>query len=151
MSANINLINSVIAAKSDIAEVSVCMHGSLNDSYIYLHKGTKVRKMHTSRRDTFRSINAEPVAKIQNRELKINPDYNYIKRGTQNLQLNTNIEDKVGLIKSFPGISEEYIEYHIDNGYKGIVIEGTGLGHVPNNLIDSLSYFFTRNRKRLAV
>ena len=135
--ANINLINSVIAAKSDIAEVSVCMHGSLNDSYTYLHKGTKVRKMHTSRRDTFRSINAEPVAKIQNRELKINPDYNYIKRGTQNLQLNTNIEDKVGLIKSFPGISEEYIEYHIDNGYKGIVIEGTGLGHVPNNLIDS--------------
>ena len=136
--ANINLIDSVVAAKSDIAEVCVCMHGSLNDEYTYLHKGTKVRKMHTSRRDTFRSINAQPIAKIQNRKVNINPDYDYVKRGSQELELNTSIEDKVGFVKSFPGISNEYIEYHIDKGYKGLVIEGTGLGHVPNDLIDSL-------------
>ena len=135
--ANINLIDSVIAAKSDIAEVCVCMHGSLNDEYTYLHKGTKVRKMHTSRRDTFRSINAQPIAKIENNKLNINPEYSYTKRGAQELELNKDIEDKVGFIKSFPGISEDYIEYHIDKGYKGLVIEGTGLGHVPNNLIDS--------------
>ena len=135
--ANINLSDSVIAAKSDIAEVCVCMHGSLNDQYTYLHKGTKVRKMHTSRRDTFRSINAQPIAKIENKKVNINQNYTYTKRGTQELELNANIEEKVGFIKSFPGISEEFIEYHIDKGYKGIVIEGTGLGHVPNNLIDS--------------
>ena len=135
--ANINLIDSVVAAKSDIAEVCVCMHGSLNDEYTYLHKGTKVRKMHTSRRDTFRSINAQPVAKIENKKVSVNPEYSYTKRGSQELELNNNVEDKVGLIKSFPGISEEYVEYHIDKGYKGLVIEGTGLGHVPNDLIDS--------------
>ena len=135
--ANINLIDSVIAAKSDIAEVCVCMHGSLNDKYAYLHKGTKVRKMHTSRRDTFRSINAQPIAKIEDKKVNINPEYAYAKRGENELELNTSFEEKVGLIKSFPGISEEYIEYHIDKGYKGLVIEGTGLGHVPNNLIDS--------------
>ena len=133
--ANINLIDSVIAAKSDIAEVCVCMHGSLNDEFTYLHKGTKVRKMHTSRRDTFRSINAQPIAKIENKQIKINT--NYTKRGFNKLEVNANVEDKVGLIKSFPGISEEFIEYHIDKGYKGLVIEGTGLGHVPNNLINS--------------
>ena len=135
--ANINLIDSVVAAKSDIAEVCVCMHGSLNDEYTYLHKGTKVRKMHTSRRDTFRSINAQPIAKIQNRKVSVNPDYDYAKRGENELELNASIEDRVGFIKSFPGISSEYIEYHIDKGYKGLVIEGTGLGHVPNDLIDS--------------
>ena len=135
--ANINLIDSVIAAKSDIAEVSVCMHGSLNDSYTYLHKGTKVRKMHTSRRDTFRSINASPIAKIQNKKLTPTPDYAYTRRGENELKLNSDIEEKVGFIKSFPGINEEFIEYHIDKGYKGLVIEGTGLGHVPDNLIDS--------------
>ena len=135
--ANINLIDSVIAAKSDIAEVCVCMHGSLNDEFTYLHKGTKVRKMHTSRRDTFRSINAQPIAKIENKKINILCDSNYRKRGEIDLEVNTNIEEKVGFIKSFPGISEEYIEYHIDKGYKGLVIEGTGLGHVPNNLIDS--------------
>ena len=137
--ANINLIDSVIAAKSDIAEVCVCMHGSLNDQYTYLHKGTKVRKMHTSRRDTFRSINAQPIAKIENKKVNINPEYNYIKRGENELELNATIEDKVGFIKSFPGISSDYIEYHIDKGYKGLVIEGTGLGHVPNDLIDSFT------------
>lgn len=135
--ANINLIDSVVAAKGDIAEVCVCMHGSLNDQYTYLHRGTKVRKMHTSRRDTFRSINAQPIAKIENRKVNINSDYAYTKRGSNDLKLNTSIEEKVGFIKSFPGISEEYVEYHIDKGYKGLVIEGTGLGHVPNNLIDS--------------
>jgi glutamyl-tRNA(Gln) amidotransferase subunit D len=135
--ANINLIDSVIGAKSDIAEVCVCMHGSLNDEYTYLHKGTKVRKMHTSRRDTFRSINAQPIARIQNRKVKVNPDYSYTRRGENELELNTSIEDKVGFIKSFPGISQDYIEYHIDKGYKGLVIEGTGLGHVPNDLVDS--------------
>ncbi|WP_458403194.1 Glu-tRNA(Gln) amidotransferase subunit GatD [Methanobrevibacter sp.] len=135
--ANINLIDSVIAAKSDIAEVCVCMHGSLNDRYTYLHKGTKVRKMHTSRRDTFRSINAQPIAKIENKKVSINPEYAYTRRGADELELNTAFEEKVGLVKSFPGISPDFIEYHIDKGYKGLVIEGTGLGHVPNDLIDS--------------
>lgn len=136
--AHINLVNSVIAAKSDLAEVSVCMHGSTNDDYCYLHKGTKVRKMHTSRRDTFRSIDYEPIAKLENGEITINPAHNYIKRNEKELKLNDSIEEKVGLIKIFPGISEEFIEYHIDKGYKGLVIEGTGLGHIPDNLIDSL-------------
>ncbi|MCF0226203.1 MAG: Glu-tRNA(Gln) amidotransferase subunit GatD [Methanobrevibacter sp.] len=137
--AHMNLISSVIAAKSDIAEVSVCMHGSLNDTYTYLHKGTKVRKMHTSRRDTFRSINYEPIAKIENDILEVNPNHNYIKRDEKELKVNSSIEEKVGFIKSFPGISNEYIEYHIDKGYKGLVIEGTGLGHVPDNLLSSLT------------
>ena len=124
--ANINLIDSVVAAKSDIAEVSVCMHGSLNDSYTYLHKGTKVRKMHTSRRDTFRSIN-------------------YAKRNENELEVNSAVEEKVGLIKSFPGICEELIDYHIDKGYKGLVIEGTGLGHVPDKLIAPLARAHNEN------
>lgn len=136
--AHMNLIDSVIAAKSELAEVSVCMHGSLNDTYTYLHKGTKVRKMHTSRRDTFRSINYEPIAKIENNSIDINPYHNYTKRNEKELKLNNEIEEKVGFIKSFPGISEEFIDYHIDKGYKGLIIEGTGLGHVPDNLIDSL-------------
>ena len=108
--ANINLIDSVIASKSDIAEVCVCMHGSLNDEFTYLHNGCKVRKMHTSRRDTFRSINSQPIARIENSEIKFNPDYSYTKRGVNELELNSDIEEKVGFIKSFPGISEEFVK-----------------------------------------
>ena len=133
----INLYNSVIAAKSDIAEVMVCMHDGLDDTVCSLHNGTKVRKMHTSRRDTFRSINCEPIAYLTHGNLEINAK-SYVKRGSEELSLESEVEKKTCLIKSFPGITSEIIDYHIDSGFKGIVLEGTGLGHVPENLISSL-------------
>jgi len=135
----LNLISSVTAAKSDIAEVLVCMHGTENDSYCYLHRGTKVRKMHTSRRDTFRSINAQPLAQIENGKLKLlNQNIGFKKRGEADLRIHENIEPNVALIKSYPGIESDLIDYHIDKGYRGIVIEGTGLGHTPEEVIPSI-------------
>jgi len=135
----LNLICSVTAAKSNIAEVMVCMHGTENDSFCYLHRGTRVRKMHTSRRDTFRSVNALPLARIENGSLKIlNKDTRYKKRGESDLKIHENIEPNVALIKSYPGIKSDLIDYHIDKGYKGIVIEGTGLGHTPEEVIPAI-------------
>jgi glutamyl-tRNA(Gln) amidotransferase subunit D len=137
--AYMNLISSVVAAKSDIAEVSLCMHAEEDDSFCYLHRGTKVRKMHTTRRDTFRSINSLPLAKIQKSKLKLVDKYMvYNKRSTESLILEDEIEEKVAFIKSYPGIQAELIDYHIDKGYKGMVLEGTGLGHCPEGLIPSL-------------
>ena len=133
----LNIYNSCGAALSDIAEVTVCMHNSLNDGDCALHKGTKVRKMHTSRRDTFRSIDSEPIALLRDGKVK-SINLPYTKRGENELELNTSIESKVALIKSFPGISSDIIDYHIDKGYKGLLIEGTGLGHVPDYMVDTL-------------
>jgi glutamyl-tRNA(Gln) amidotransferase subunit D len=137
--AYMNLISSVVAAKSDIAEVSLCMHAEEDDSFCYLHRGTKVRKMHTTRRDTFRSINSLPLAKIQKSKLKlVDKAMVYNKRSTESLIIEDEIEEKVAFIKSYPGIQAELIDYHIDKGYKGMVLEGTGLGHCPEELIPSL-------------
>ena len=133
----LNIYNSVGAALSDIAEVTVCMHNSLNDGDCALHKGTKVRKMHTSRRDTFRSIDCEPIALLRDGKVK-SINLPYTRRGENELELNTSVESRVALIKSFPGINSEIIDYHIDKGYKGLLIEGTGLGHVPDYMVDSL-------------
>lgn len=134
-----NLISAVVAAKSDIAEVSLCMHAEEDDSYSYLHRGTKVRKMHTTRRDTFRSINALPLAKIKKSQLKlVDKDAVYNKRSEDPLIIQDEIEEKVGFIKSYPGIQPDIIDYYIDKGYKGIVLEGTGLGHCPEGLIPPL-------------
>jgi glutamyl-tRNA(Gln) amidotransferase subunit D len=80
----LNLMASVTAAKSDIAEVLVCMHSNMNDDYTYLHRGTKVRKMHTSRRDTFRSVNTKPLAKIENGNLEILDETMDYSRRSQN-------------------------------------------------------------------
>jgi glutamyl-tRNA(Gln) amidotransferase subunit D len=134
-----NLISSVVAAKSDIAEVTVCMHAEEDDSYCYLHRGTKVRKMHTTRRDTFRTINGLPIAKIEKERLKLlDANLKYNKRSNNNVQLRDELEEKVAYIKSYPGIRSDIIDYYIDNKYKGIMLEGTGLGHCPENLIPSL-------------
>lgn len=134
----LNLMNSVAAAKSDIAGVTVCMYSNLNDSECYLHNGTKVRKMHTSRRDTFRSINAIPIATLENGNIKFIHNHNHIKRGDVKLDINDKMEKKVGFVKSFPGLTAEFIDYLIDSSYKGILIEGTGLGHVGDHLIEPL-------------
>ncbi|MEA4957405.1 hypothetical protein SDC9_08513 [bioreactor metagenome] len=147
--AYLNLFNSVGAAKSDIADVTVCMHEGLDDNYCNLHKGTKVRKMHTSRRDTFRSINSEPIARLKDSKIvKINSNITYNKRNSKELNLMDDLESKTAIIKSFPGIQSEIIDYHIDKGYKGMVIEGTGLGHTPDYMIDSIK---RANEENIAV
>jgi glutamyl-tRNA(Gln) amidotransferase subunit D len=134
-----NIISSVVAAKSDIAEVTLCMHAEEDDSYCYLHRGTKVRKMHTTRRDTFRSINSLPLAKIKKGELKLTDKKTvYKKRSNNGVHLHDDLEEKVAFIKSYPGIEADVVDYHLDKGFKGMVLEGTGLGHCPENLLPAL-------------
>jgi glutamyl-tRNA(Gln) amidotransferase subunit D len=137
--ATLNLLNSVTAAKSNLAEIMVCMHATENDSFCLLHQGTKVRKMHSSRRDAFRSINVSPIAKVQNGNISIlDKDVEYKRRHEGEVKLQDSLEPNVAYIKSYPGISGDLIDFHIDKGYKGIIIEGTGLGHCPENIIPSL-------------
>jgi glutamyl-tRNA(Gln) amidotransferase subunit D len=125
-----NLLCAVHYCLSDIAEVSVVMHGSSEDDYCLAIQGAKVRKMHTERRDAFRPINKEPLAKIWPAgEVKIiNKDYR--KRGgiTKSEQ---SISNKVALVKAYPNSDPGIIDYYARRGVKGIVIEGTGFGHVP--------------------
>ncbi|MBE6485962.1 MAG: Glu-tRNA(Gln) amidotransferase subunit GatD [Methanosphaera stadtmanae] len=135
-----NLMASVVAAKSDVAEVTICMHSSEDDPTCALHRGTRARKMHTSRRDTFTSINMEPIATIENNSLSINDtEVAYTKRGDVELSLNNELADKVALVKMYPGIDSELIDMYTDKGYDGIVLEGTGLGHCSDEVIDSVA------------
>lgn len=117
--------------KSGIGEVAVVMHGSTNDDFCFAHRGTKVRKMHTSRRDAFRSINSLPLAKIwPNGKIEVMNE-NYVKRDDRKVVADTEFEPKIALVKSYPGSDPRILDWYVDNGYRGIVIEGTGLGHVP--------------------
>jgi glutamyl-tRNA(Gln) amidotransferase subunit D len=136
-----NLIGAVkAAAYAPFAEVSVAMHADFSDRTILLHKGTKVRKCHTSRRDTFRSVNAEPLAKLEleTGEIKmLTKEFN--KRDHERkLVLKPNFEDKVALVKFYPGMDSGVIDWYVDSGFKGIVLEGTGLGHVGNFCFDAI-------------
>jgi len=119
-------------ANSDVAEVCVVMHGSLSDDYCFAIRGTRARKMHTSRRDAFKSINESPIAKIywENRKIEILNE-NYRKRSNKKVKFDGKIERKVALIKCYPGLNPKIFDFYLKSGYKGFVIEGTGLGHVP--------------------
>jgi len=126
-----NLIGAVnAAAYAPFAEVAVAMHDRVSDREIVFHRGTKVRKCHTSRRDTFKSVNTQPLAKTTNGKM-IMLTKNYHKRdASRKLILKPNFDEKAALIKFYPGLKPEVIDWHVDKGYRGIILEGTGLGHI---------------------
>ncbi|MBD3228158.1 MAG: Glu-tRNA(Gln) amidotransferase subunit GatD [Candidatus Lokiarchaeota archaeon] len=133
-----NLIHAVnIAAKSDIAEVLLCMSGSSNHKFGYIHRPGLVRKMHSSRRDTFKSIGSIPLGKIEGDKItSFYKNYNKRKKGSKKVKLDNKFDPKVGLIYHYPGIKSDVIENFIDKKYHGIVIAGTGLGHISKNLLE---------------
>jgi glutamyl-tRNA(Gln) amidotransferase subunit D len=137
--AALNLMHSVkAAAESDIAEVMVCMFGPTSDVYGLLHPGTRVRKMHSSYRSTFRTIGDIPLAMIDRKNITpLRDDYKK-RRKDRNVKINAVFEDKVAIVYYYPNMQPDIIESLIDNGYKGIVIAGTGLGHVNKPLYPAL-------------
>jgi len=129
-----NLICAITAAaKSDIAEFTTCLHGTTNDDYCLLNRGTKVRKMHTSRRDAFRPINDLPLAKVYpDGKIEI-INKNYKKKGAGKVKIDDKFEEKTALIQVYPGMDPKVIDFYINECYKGIVLAATALGHVPTN------------------
>jgi len=137
--AALNLIHSVkTAAESDIAEVMVCMFGPTSDLYGLLHRGTRVRKMHSSYRSTFRTIGDIPIARVSRETIiPIREDYKK-RRDDKNVIINPAFEDKVTIVYYYPNMQPDIIDSLIDNGYKGIIIAGTGLGHVNKPMYPAL-------------
>jgi glutamyl-tRNA(Gln) amidotransferase subunit D len=134
-----NLVGAVtVAAKAPFAEVVLAMHETPSDTAIAVHRGTKVRKCHTSRRDTFKSVNASPIARVQDQKIIMQTD-DYKKRNAENkLILKPEFDEKVALIKFYPSMNPEIIEWYLEKGYKGLILEGTGLGHVSKNCYEPL-------------
>jgi len=146
--ARLNLICSARVAISDIAEVVLVGHANNEDEFCYVLRGSKVRKMHSSRRDAFRPINTRPIAKVFPDKIQMMSEYN--PRNSGKIKLISGFNDKVALIKFHPGMSNDIIDYYVKSGYKGIVIEGSGLGHLAtnesrNNLIPSIKKALKKN------
>lgn len=120
----------------DRAGVFVVMQEGLGDDRFAVHCGTRVRKMHTSRRDAFRSINASPVA-IVDMEGKIEHLTEGRKVSKGKIDSKTDMEEKCILLQYFPGMDPAMFRDAI-LGSKGVVIAGTGLGHVNRDLVPLL-------------
>lgn len=137
--AAINLINAVkAAAEGDIAEVQVCMFGPTSDEYCLLHRGTRVRKMHSSYRSTFRTIGDVPLAMIDQRKIEyLRPGFRR-RRKDREVTITPTFEEKVTILYYYPGMQPDVVDAMVEKGYRGIIIAGTGLGHVNKPLYAAL-------------
>ncbi|GBC70996.1 L-asparaginase 1 [Candidatus Calditenuaceae archaeon HR02] len=132
--AALNLIGATwAAARAPFAEVVVAMHAGHSDDAIAFHRGTRVVKMHTSSRSAFKSVNASPLAVLRGQDLTVLDEYN--PRGGDGFSYEPGFSDRAALVKFYPGMSPEILEYLAERGMRGVVIEGTGLGHVARSWI----------------
>ena len=134
-----NAMNAVCAAgtaTSDLGEVAVVMHATTNDDCCAIHRGTRVRKMHTSRRDAFRSIGSPTLGTVSYPAVKVHLEPHAVRRGSRALALHEKLEDRCGLLQFYPGMAPGILI--ACKGYRGLVLSGTGLGHVSTGLIPSI-------------
>lgn len=137
--AALNLMHAAYAAgHSDIAEVMVCMFGPTSDEYGFLHRGTRVRKMHSSYRSTFRTIGDIPLAKVTGDSVELLKEGYNLRRKDKKVKVLPYFEEKVSIVYYYPNMLPDIIDSLVDNGYRGIVIAGTGLGHVNKPLYPAL-------------
>ncbi|MDP4039928.1 MAG: Glu-tRNA(Gln) amidotransferase subunit GatD [Candidatus Pacearchaeota archaeon] len=126
--AEMNLDCAVSFALGDCAEVVIVGHASTNDDFCYALQGNKVRKMHTSRRDTFKAVNTREIAKVFRDKIEFLREYK--PRNNGKTELDCSFNDKIALVKFYPGQDEGILDYYLKEKYKGIIIEMSGLGHV---------------------
>lgn len=137
--AALNLIGATqFASNADVSGVFVAMHSNTSDDVIAVHVGTRVRKNHTSRRDAFESINLSPAAFVNNKNVEMKLDSLPKRKNVDKFDVKPNFEERVALLKYHPSMDPNVIEYFVDKGYKGLVIEGTGLGHVGKQCFAAL-------------
>lgn len=138
--AALNLMHAAYTAgHSDIAEVMVCMFGPTSDDYGFLHRGTRVRKMHSSYRSTFRTIGDTPLATVSRTEgVKLLKDEYSHRRKDRKAKIMPYFEEKVTIVYYYPNMQPDIIDSLVDNGYKGIIIAGTGLGHINKPLYPAI-------------
>jgi glutamyl-tRNA(Gln) amidotransferase subunit D len=124
-----------ICVESDLGEVVVLMHGESSDSYTLAHRGTKVRKMHSSRRDAFKSINADPIVKVEGPEMTFMTEYQ--RRSPGPVELKDKIDGRASMLHFYPGFEAGHFDTIAQN-VRGVVIAGTGLGHVSEEIVGSI-------------
>ena len=137
--AAMNLIHAVkSAAQGDIAEVQICMFGPTSDQYGLLHRGTRCRKMHSSYRSTFRTVGDIPLCRVSVDEFETLTSEYLPRDPERKVRIDTAYDDSVTILYYYPGMKPDMVDSLVDAGYKGIVIAGTGLGHVNRPLFPAL-------------
>ena len=125
-----NTLCSAAVAAGDLGEVAVVMHATTNDDRCAIHRATRVRKMHTSRRDSFQSMGMEPLGYVDYPSPSVPLSDEAGRRGAQEPELHDALEERCALLHFYPGMPASVLD--VCEGYAGLVLSGTGLGHVAS-------------------
>ena len=147
--AAINLICAAeFIAKTDFAGVAICMHENINDENCIIMPATKTRKMHTSRRDAFKVVNDKPIARVNYKTKQIEfIKKDYKKKSDKKIIIKDKMEEHVAILRVHPNMSPKQFEFY--KGYKGLIIEGTGLGQAPVGVPNKLCEIHKKNLKAI--
>lgn len=134
-----NLVASaLLAIDAKIQESVIVMHKTPSDTLFAAHRGVRSMKLHSTRRDAFRSIGIAPLAEIDLLHKRVTYNQQEIVNHSDDIKLLNKFDEKVALLYVYPGFPHEFIDVLIDKRYKGIVLAGTGMGHVPEGLFSSI-------------
>jgi len=131
--AALNLIGAVkFLSESKTNGIYIIMHQDENDKSVVCHIGTRVRKNHTSKRGAFQTIGNDPAFIISNNKIHKNMKTEFFTK--KEFEPKIKLCEKVALIKYYPGYDPSILKIIVDLGYKAIIFEGTGLGHIGKNM-----------------
>ena len=138
--AALNLLGAArFAVDSETPGVFVAMHNSENDDYIAIHNGSRVRKNQTSRRDAFESIDIPPIASVKSGEIAFTEE-KFPLKVPKEYEQKSKFDPRVALVKFHPGFDPSILDHLVEKrGVRGIIIEGSGLGHVSSETVTKIS------------
>lgn len=135
--AALNLVSAVrFVVECSIRGIFVVMHHNGSDDLVACHLGTRVRKNHTSKRSAFQTIGGDPAFLILEKKIQKNLNYEYFKNKTYSPKIN--YDASVILVKYYPGYDPKLLDSIIELGYRAIIFEGTGLGHIGKTLYENV-------------
>ncbi len=142
--AAMNLICAVeFIVNSKYSGVGICMHKNVDDDICWILPGLKSRKLHSSRRDAFKPVNAKAIAEIDYKTRKVKMLEKEKVENKEKLKLKLFKNVKVGIVKAYPNMFADQLK--VFEKYNGLVLIGTGLGHMPLTEIDE----FTKENKKI--
>ena len=129
--AHLNLVGAAKIAMSDLGEISIAMHETTDDENVAIWRGNRTRKAHSSKRNAFQSPNEGPLGIVKD---KIEWKRKY-RSTVESTTIKAGFDDNIGIIWSHPGLKVNDWETSVSNK-NGVVIAGTGLGHINSELLD---------------
>ena len=129
--AHLNLVGAAKTAMSDLGEIGIAMHETTDDENVAIWRGNRTRKAHSSKRNAFQSPNEGPLGIVKD---KIEWKRKY-RSTVESTTIKAGFDDNIGMIWSHPGLKVNDWENSVSNK-NGVVIAGTGLGHINSELLD---------------